>query len=387
MNTIRFAMLSVALLSCAVQAADPYPQQQLYAQQVQYPQQQYPQQGYPQQQGGQAHPMRKLFAQSLASVAQSTGSAAIVAVADGLTGALKGWFDNRRQRKNTNGALGDNYAPNTMQAQGYPAGAPMQPQNYPAPSPNTGGYPAPNDSYAYPGTMPSNTNGYPSPEAYPPPDNGYVTSGGASGGYPDEIYPPTPSPALTAPQLYAGIAYEIHLLQRDGSTLPVDPAGHAFRTGDQFRVYYRPSLPGRVDVYNINAAGQQAQIDSSVIAAGELASLGPYQFTDMQGEETLILTLSPCVTPVTYQTTRNIVKAQGGQNYPANNPMAANNPLGFDSCSTTATRSLKDKPKTRDIKKVSVEGGTSFALDPIGANELGQGDMAPRQVTITLHHR
>jgi hypothetical protein len=357
MNTIRFAMLSVALLSGAAQAEDPYPQQQPYPQQLQYPQQQYPQQGYPQQQGGQAHPMRTLFAQSLASVAQSTGSAAIVAVADGLTGALKGWFDNRRQRKNTNGALGNNYAPNTMQAQGYPADAPMQPQNYPAPSPNTGGYP---------GAMPSD---------------------GGAGGYPNNTYPPMSSQTPVPPQLYAGIAYEIHLLQRDGSTLPVDPTSYAFRTGDQFRVYYRPSLPGRIDVYNINAAGQQAQIDSSVIAAGELASLGPYQFTDMQGEETLVLTLSPCVTPVTYQTTRNIVKAQSAQNYPTDNAMGANNAMGFDSCSTTSTRSLKDKPKTRDIKKVSVEGGTSFALDPIGANELGQGDMAPRQVMITLHHR
>ena len=40
--------------------------------------------------------MRALFATSLAQVAQATGSAAVVMVADGLTGALKGWFDNRR---------------------------------------------------------------------------------------------------------------------------------------------------------------------------------------------------------------------------------------------------------------------------------------------------
>jgi hypothetical protein len=319
--------------------------------------------------------MRALFAQSLASVAQTTGSAAIVMVADGLTGALKSWFDNRRQRKGTNGALGNNYAPNTMQAPSYPNEAPMQPQSYPAPSPAAGGYPAPADPNAYQPAMPSDGNigGYPQTDAYPPSDNGYIVDGHTlPGGYPTST-PPQQPPS----QLYAGIAYEIHLLQPDGSTQPVDPVSYAFRTGDQFRVYYRPSLPGRVDIFNINAVGQESQIDTSVVAAGELASLGPYQFTNLQGEETLILKLSACVTPALYATTRNIVKVQGGQN--------DNNPMGFDSCSNTSTRGLKTK--TRDIRKVSVEGGTTFALDPIAANELGSGDMAPRQVTITLHHR
>ena len=59
--------------------------------------------------------------------------------------------------------------------------------------------------------------------------------------------------------------------------------------------------------------------------------------------------------------------------------------MGLSDCSSTATRGLK--AKTRDIRKVSVESGTAFALDPISANELGSGNMAPRQVTITLHHR
>ena len=55
--------------------------------------------------------MRALFAQSLAQVAQTTGNAAIVAVADGLTGALKSWFDNRRQTQGRERRAGDNYAP------------------------------------------------------------------------------------------------------------------------------------------------------------------------------------------------------------------------------------------------------------------------------------
>ena len=342
-----------------------------------------------QQQPVQAHPMRALFAQSLAQVVQTGGSAAVVAVADGLTGALKNWFDSKRQRKGQNGALG-----NTA----YPVASPMTTSGYPqTPYPQgtypQAAYPQSNDpnAGAYPqtdGTVPGNA-GYPDPN-YPNggyPNPAYPNTGTPANSYPQtngyptsDAYPPTgyPPPAQSQPaQIYAGIAYEIHLVQADGSTQPVDIASYAFRTGDQFRVYYRPSLPGRVDVFNINAAGQNAQIDSSVVAAGELASLGPYQFTDLQGEETLILKLSPCVTPQLYATTRSIVKVPGAQ--------PVNNPMGLGDCSSTATRGLKTK--TRDIRKVSVEGGTSFALDPIASAELGDGSLSARQVTITLHHR
>ncbi|HEY6125098.1 MAG TPA: hypothetical protein VIV63_10620, partial [Steroidobacteraceae bacterium] len=86
----RLALAALSLLSGAALAADPYPQPQAYPQQ-QYPQQGgYPQQQYPQQQfqsqGPDPHPMRSLFASSLAQVAQTTGSTAVIMVADGLTG-------------------------------------------------------------------------------------------------------------------------------------------------------------------------------------------------------------------------------------------------------------------------------------------------------------
>jgi hypothetical protein len=358
----------------AAQAADPYPAP-AYPQQ--YPQP-YPQAQYPQQLGAQPNSMRSVFASTVASVAQSTGSAAIVAVADGLTGALKNWFDNRRQKRGTNGALGANYpAPMSMPA--------------PMPMPGPGGIPQPGDPNNYPPTNEPAWNSPASAGNVPPPnsaapngnDGGYPPTNYPNVGYPDPGYPPagdanTP-PAAPPGQLYAGIAYEIHLLQPDGSTAPVDIERYPFRTGDQFRVYYRPSLPGRVDVYNINPAGQQAQIDSSKVASGELASLGPYQFTDLEGDETLILRLTPCLTPALFATTRSIVKVQGAQ------PGYTSDPLGIGDCNAPATRGLRTK--TRDIRKVTVEGGTSFALDPIAPTELGAGDMSPRQVTITLHHR
>ena len=365
--------------------------------QTTYPQPQGQYQQFQQQEP--PHPMRALFAQSLAQVVQTGGSAAVVAVADGLTGALKSWFDNKRLRKGQNGALNaGSYPAGSYPAGSYPATGPtsMTPQGYPQTS-----YPQTGDPNAGSGTYPPAQ--YPPTDTYPPgggsnpgdnpyPDPNYPNSNYPNGGAQDGSYPQTggyPQPSgypqpnystpaqLPPPQVYAGIAYEIHLLQPDGSTQPVDIASYSFRSGDQFRVYYRPSLPGRVDVFNINAAGQTAQIDSSVVAAGELASLGPYQFTDLQGEETLILKLSPCVTPQLYATTRSIVKVQGSQ--------PVNNPMGLNDCSSTATRGLKTK--TRDIRKVSVEGGTSFALDPIASSELGGGSLSARQVTITLHHR
>ena len=381
----RCAVLSIALTgTCAAQ--QPYPQPA-------YPQPQYQQ--FQQPPAGQS-PMRTMFATSVAQMAQATGSAAIVAVADGLTGALKTWFDNKRARKGVNGALGNSYYPATAPAPA--SGVPMTTSSYPGPAPDGGSYQQPADPNAYPGSSPAPApyppadGSYPDSSSYPSsypgtdPNTGYPTSsypGTDPGGYPQTsypgnsgTYPPPQTPNPQPSQLYAGIAYEIHLLQPDGSTLPVDPTSYSFHTGDQFRVYYRPSLPGRVDVFNVNAAGQNAQIDSSVVASGDLASLGPYQIANLQGEETLILKLSPCMTPQLYATTRNIVKVQGA---------APVNPMGLSDCSSTATRGLK--AKTRDIRKVSVESGTAFALDPISANELGSGNMAPRQVTVTLHHR
>jgi hypothetical protein len=371
-TTARYAALGIAFMGIC-QAQTTYPPATYPQSQPAYPQTQ-GQQYQPFQQQAPAHPMRALFAQSLAQVVQTGGSAAVVAVADGLTGALKSWFDNKRQRKGQNGALGNSYYPAQVQT-------PTTMSSYPqTPYPPTG-----DPNAASPGAYPPTDGSVPDSTGYP--NTGYPGTGTPDNAYPQTNgYPPAdaypqpnysqPAPQAQQQQVYAGIAYEIHLLQPDGTTQPVDTASYPFRTGDQFRVYYRPSLPGRVDVFNINAAGQSAQIDSSVVAAGELASLGPYQFTDLQGEETLILKLSPCVTPQLYATTRSIVKVQGAQ--PVNN-------MGLSDCSSTATRGLKTR--TRDIRKVSVEGGTSFALDPIAPAEFGGGDLAARQVTISLHHR
>jgi hypothetical protein len=358
--------------------------------------------------------MRDVFAATLAAVVQSTGVTAADAVSAGLNGAISGWLDRKNQRttKNTMSYYGaqPGYAPYPGEQPGAPGpipqGYPQVPGNagngYPSTGypgtdtssngyPNTGypgtdgssnGYPGPGtQNPAYPGTNPSD-NGYPSTgvpnSGYPgtSPDSGYPSTGAANAGYPG--VPGGDYPGATgAGSLYAGFAYEIHAIGAGGYAQPVDPATHAFRTGDRFKVVYRPSLPGQVDVYNVNAAGQTSRIDTLGVAAGQLAELGPYEFADMKGSETLILSLAPCSTAALMTATRNIVKVPTSA--------GANGSFQLSQCGAAATRGLRTK--TRDIRKVSVENGTSFALDPLAAGEISSGDVAPRQITISLQHQ
>jgi hypothetical protein len=187
----------------------------------------------------------------------------------------------------------------------------------------------------------------------------------------------TPAMLVDVP-LVAGLAFEVHALAADGAGVPVDPATHQFRTGDRFVVYFRPALPGYMDVYNVNAAGIRTHIDSLELAAAQLTRLGPYEFAAMTGEEQLRLVLFPCTTPALVSATRDIVKV------PASVPAASG--FAIDSCAGPATRSVHDLP-TRDIRKVAVEGSTGFALDPLSPDELASGRLATREVTIRLQHR
>jgi hypothetical protein len=185
-----------------------------------------------------------------------------------------------------------------------------------------------------------------------------------------------PTPASDS-GLYAGLAYEVHAQAPDGSTAPVNPATHEFRTGDRFVLYYRPTLPGRIDVYNINPAGQETRIDSAEIAAGQLAQLGPCEFTALTGDEQLRLVLSPCTTPEMAMTTRDIVKVDA--------PAMDGGGLSLATCGP-ATRSATSGLRTRDIRKVGVEGTTGFALDALSEQEASSGQLAPREIRIGFRH-
>lgn len=220
------------------------------------------------------------------------------------------------------------------------------------------------------GTQPygtSATDPYAASTQYYDPRTGQTVAGTATG------Y----APGADASALYAGVAYEVHAVRADGNTIPVNAATYEFRTGDRFLVHFRPSLPGRMEVYNINPLGRQTRIDSVNMAAGQLTTLGPYQFAATPGDESLKLMLSPCGNEGLYAQTRDIVNVSASAQAGA---------LSLANCGAPTTRSVQGV-KTRDIQKVAVDGTTSFALDPVSQPELASGQLASREVTIYFHHR
>jgi hypothetical protein len=112
-------------------------------------------------------------------------------------------------------------------------------------------------------------------------------------------------------------------------------------------------------------------------AAGQLTTLGPYEFTAATGDESLRLVLSPCGSPELLASTRDIVNVA--------NASSSAGGATLPPCGNAAGGSL-GQVRARDIQKVGVEGSTSFALDPISQSELAGGQLAPREVTIVFHH-
>jgi hypothetical protein len=370
-----------------------------------------PQEGYVQQPPAppRANPLRQLFAGTLAAVLQGVTGGLTASVSQGVSGSVTNWFD-RRQR-NSMGTPQYAYAPQQT-APAYPGTA--TPQSYPTPSPTTqpaygtqpyGTQPQnPADPYA---TTPNTASPYPTAPAYPAVNDPYAAASQAA----PNVYPSQPSYDWSATQVYdprtgqmtnaqaggyslaqtgsatvivAGGAYDVYALGRDGLETPVNAATHEFRTGDRFKVYFRPSLPGRLDVSNINAYGRETRVDSTDTPAGQLTTLGPYEFAGTKGDEALRFVLSPCASQQLLAATRDIVNvgatSTGGYTVPASGG------LNLSGCSALATRSV-DRVKTRDIQKVGVDGTTSFALDPVSQAELASGQLTPREFTVYFHHR
>lgn len=302
---------------------------------------------------------RRFFANTLGVIADATGQSLTANLAHAITGGISDWFERKA------GAKTSSRPAYSGTATDYPYQSAGYPPTY-APSPVDQGQ---QPQY--------------SAEFYDP------ATGTAT--VPDP-YAATAATESDAGLLFAGLAYEVHLLAPDGGTVPVNPAAHEFHTGDRFIVLYRPTLPGRMQVYNINPAGRETQIDALDIAAGQLARLGPYEFAAMRGDEQLRLILAPCATQSAPLLTRDIVnvaQAYGGQSgYQINDAYAAASPdsLQFNSCTSVASRSATAM-RTRDIRKVAVEDLTAFAFDPIAAQERASGDFAPRELTIVFHHR
>lgn len=357
-ETGRRAALAVAVAATLLGSAATLAQQQ----QPQYPQ------GYvgqPQQ----PNTLRQVFANTLTSVMQGVSTAASAGIVQGVNGSLVNWFDRQQ-----GGAQYSSY-PNTSAA--YPNAPPPAPATFPAPA--SQGYPP---QYSTPPTPPTAGTAYPSGGSYGYDPNAaqiYDAQTGQLAGNSANAYLEASSASSYGNTLYAGVAYEVHAVGANGMTTAVNPASYLFRTGDQFVVYYRPSMPGRMEVYNVNPLGQQTRIDAVEMAAGQMAKLGPYQFSGTAGQESLRLVLMPCSTSQLMTATRDIVNVSGS--VPAQ-PGAG----GFALSSCTATRSV-NKIKTRDIAKVAVDGMTSFALDPVSPQEYSSGQLDGRDVTIVFRHQ
>lgn len=358
-----------------------------------YPQAAYGQPAYPQPMLGtappRAHPIRDLFAGTISALLQGISGGLVGSVSQGVVGSITSWFDRKRQ--NVAMQYGTPMANPAMAAS--PSTVPYPPSasnatmgQYPAPTASTTPYTDPSATYPY-GAQTAPTSGYLTQAQYGS-NPGSAGSAYATSTY--QVYDPSTGQLANSGSnpyaaasvgyngtLYAGIAYEVHAFGAGGTSLPVNAATYVFHTGDRFNVYIRPSMPGRLDVYNINALGKQTQIDSVSTAAGQLITLGPYEFTATTGDESLHLVLSPCSSATLLASTRDIVNVSGSL------PAAGGIPL--QSCGAPLTRGIAGF-ETRDIQKVAVDGTTSFALDPIAQAELSSGQVAPREVTIAFHH-
>ncbi len=330
---------------------------------------------------------RFLFAGALALVVKSVGSTVVSSLGQGITN----WFNTKAgqlggvQPGTTPwmpppmvGAAPPGTAPwmpptpmgGTGPATGGygmpPAGMPQLPPGTAAPGSMPGAMPMP------PGVMPAPTAPVDAPAAAPPmgavPMMAAPTSGAPA--------MPTPIAATSAPALYAGLAFEVHLVGPGGAETTVDPGTYVFHSGERFLVYYRPSLPGRVHVFNVSPMGEVIPIETLTLAGGELAKLGPYQLTEPAGDEALRLVLEPCSSPELMAATRNIVKASDA---------GSGSDLHLGACQASAAPAAG--VGTRNIVKATMDGNTGFALDPVSSQELASGHLASRETTIAIHHR
>jgi hypothetical protein len=320
---------------------------------------------------------RFLFAGAVAMIAKSVGTS----VVSGLSQGIVNWFNSSA---NVGGPQfgGTPWVPPPPMGAPYPGALPGPQALGPPPMPGgygqVGGAAQPFPTGAPPAATPGAA-----PSALPPPMP--VASGGipaANAGIPGMPAPVAAAPTAAVmttpatPTLYAGIAFEVHVVGAGGTETVVDPSTYVFHSGERFVVYYRPSLPGRVHVFNVSPTGEVIPIETLTLAAAELAKLGPYQLTDPAGDEALRLVLEPCSSPELVAATRNIVKA-------SDSPSGSD--LHIGSC--PAQSSPAPGVGTRNIVKATMDGSTGFALDSVSSQELASGRLTPRETTIAIHHR
>jgi hypothetical protein len=179
-------------------------------------------------------------------------------------------------------------------------------------------------------------------------------------------------PAIDPTAIPAGIAYELLVLQADGSARLTQPSRHVFANGDRFHLRFMTNLPGRIEAFNIDPVGVQTHIGGWTVSGGQpvrLPARGNFKFVgDARGTEILLLQLQPCIASPEAGATRGIVVEEEIRE-------------NLDSCADMPMGKIASK---RAIV-VEEEGATAIAMTTTSASSL-KGGKDPIIVSIPLRH-
>ncbi|MBF0356650.1 MAG: hypothetical protein HQL43_15575 [Alphaproteobacteria bacterium] len=171
---------------------------------------------------------------------------------------------------------------------------------------------------------------------------------------------------------YAGLAYEVYLVQPSGQIQRINPQAHIFSTGDQFFVKYIPNMPGMIDVSNVNPEGRESRLGRWSVAAGQQVTLpaqGTFQFSGVSGDEILKIAHTPCTSGA--PTKDIVINAAATVNYGTLLPY----------CSATPNYPTR----TKDIT-INIQGGTAYAVSQLSPEELQTQSIVTRVATARFQH-
>lgn len=120
----------------------------------------------------------------------------------------------------------------------------------------------------------------------------------AAGPEPSPAWGATPSAPMPSAGFEAGIAYEVFLIQPDGTESRISPSERAHQQGDRFYVRFMTNLPGQVVAFNVDPAGRRSSVGEWSVDGGfpqRLPARGHFRFEGNEaGRELLEFQFTPC---------------------------------------------------------------------------------------------
>jgi hypothetical protein len=171
------------------------------------------------------------------------------------------------------------------------------------------------------------------------------------------VSPPAPAPSSPMPSaaFEAGIAYEVFLIQPDGTESRISSSERTHQQGDRFYVRFMTNLPGQVVAFNVDPAGRRSSVGEWSVDGGfpqRLPARGHFRFEGNEtGRELLEFQFTPCrsASPGRQRAIRVVEEAQ--------------------TALKTCTEALASPPSARRMRAiVAVEDDkTAFATAPAAA--------------------